>query len=68
MEPFSSQTILRTGPRKSASVYMIVTYDSDVDWDDYIDHIRSLIDKQNAKAMKASIGTVWYVLNSSLIQ
>lgn len=29
-------------------------YDSDVDWDDYIHHIRSLIDKKNAKAMKAS--------------
>jgi ABC-type branched-subunit amino acid transport system substrate-binding protein len=28
-------------------------YDTDVDWDDYIYHIRSLIDKQNAKAMKA---------------
>jgi len=29
-------------------------YDSDVDWDDYIAHIRSLIDKKNAKAKKAS--------------
>ncbi|CAN6296088.1 unnamed protein product [Urochloa humidicola] len=30
-------------------------YDNDVDWewDDYLDHIRSLIDKKNAKAKKA---------------
>jgi len=28
--------------------------DSDDDWDDYMDHIQSLIDKQNAKTMKAS--------------
>ena len=29
-------------------------YDSDVDWDDYIDHIRSLIDKKNTRAKKPS--------------
>lgn len=28
-------------------------YDSDVDWDDYLDHIQSLIDKKNAKSKKA---------------
>ncbi|KAF8727126.1 hypothetical protein HU200_019634 [Digitaria exilis] len=28
-------------------------YDADVDWDDYLDHIQSLIDKKNAKAKKA---------------
>ncbi|KAF8725935.1 hypothetical protein HU200_020509 [Digitaria exilis] len=28
-------------------------YDGDVDWDDYLDHIQSLIDKKNAKAKKA---------------
>ncbi|CAL4895606.1 unnamed protein product [Urochloa decumbens] len=27
-------------------------YDNDVDWDDYLDHIQSLIDKKNAKAKK----------------
>lgn len=28
-------------------------YDNDVDWDDYLEHIQSLIDKKNAKAKKA---------------
>ncbi|OEL21038.1 hypothetical protein BAE44_0017943 [Dichanthelium oligosanthes] len=28
-------------------------YDNDDDWDDYLDHIQSLIDKKNAKAKKA---------------
>ncbi|CAL4929678.1 unnamed protein product [Urochloa decumbens] len=28
-------------------------YDNDVDWDEYLDHIKSLIDKKNAKAKKA---------------